>query len=64
MYVCLCHGVTDSQIREAVCQGAGSMRKLREELGVASNCGRCAQYAKQVLNDTLSLPEMQQPSAA
>lgn len=51
MYVCLCQGVTDRQIREAVGEGACTMRKLRMELGVASSCGRCAQYAKQVLDE-------------
>lgn len=54
MYVCLCQGVTDRQIREAVDEGASSMRKLRMELGVASACGRCAQHAKQVLDEARS----------
>ncbi len=52
MYVCLCEGVTDGQIRRAVSEGHSSMRKLREHLGVASSCGRCALYAKQVLDET------------
>lgn len=52
MYVCICHGVTDRQIREAVCDGVASMRALRQELGVASNCGRCAPYAKQILDES------------
>lgn len=51
MYVCLCEGVTDRQIREAVQDGASSMRKLRQQLGVASNCGRCACHAKQLLDE-------------
>ncbi|MCU0869315.1 MAG: bacterioferritin-associated ferredoxin, partial [Burkholderiales bacterium] len=52
MYVCLCHGVTDGQIRRAVDAGCCSMRKLSQELKVATNCGRCAVHAKQVLDDT------------
>ena len=52
MYVCLCQGVTDHQIRKAVGEGASSMRKLRQELGVAATCGRCAAFAKQVLDET------------
>lgn len=52
MYVCLCQGVTDRQIREAVSDGACSMRQLRQELGVAATCGRCATFAKQVLDET------------
>ena len=51
MYVCLCEGVTDGQIRTAVGVGVSSMRQLREQLGVASQCGRCACHAKQLLDE-------------
>lgn len=54
MYVCLCKCVTDCQIREAVCEGACSMRELRACLGVATQCGRCAQHARRVLKETLN----------
>jgi bacterioferritin-associated ferredoxin len=54
MYVCLCKGVTDCQIREAVCEGACSMRELRTCLGVATQCGRCAHHAQRVLKETLN----------
>ena len=42
MYVCVCRAVTERQVREAVQSGVESMRGLREQLGVASECGRCA----------------------
>lgn len=58
MYVCLCEGVTDGQIREAIYEGCCSYREVRETLGVASQCGKCACLAKQVVRDTLS--EVQQ----
>jgi len=64
MYVCMCHGVTDKQIRQAVCDGAASMRELRQELGVASDCGRCAQFAKQLLDETLSGSQVRRLNAA
>lgn len=54
MYVCMCHGITDRQIREAVCDGVGSLHELSAELGVASSCGRCAEYAQELLDETLS----------
>lgn len=53
MYVCLCNAVTDSEIRQAVCEGACSLRELRDKLGVASNCGRCAPFARELLEQTL-----------
>ena len=49
MYVCVCHAVTDSQVRQAVHQGATMMRDLRQQLGVASECGRCACCARDIL---------------
>ncbi|MFC6327818.1 bacterioferritin-associated ferredoxin [Alloalcanivorax gelatiniphagus] len=52
MYVCLCNGITDSQIREAAESGCDSLRDLRRELGVGSQCAKCARHARQVLRDT------------
>lgn len=54
MYVCLCHNVTDTDIRYLVrTQGVDSMRELREHLGVATQCGKCAKCAKDVLRDAV-----------
>ncbi|MCC2638645.1 MAG: BFD-like (2Fe-2S)-binding protein [Moraxellaceae bacterium] len=54
MYVCICKAVTDGQIREAVSEGCCSMRELRQCLGVATQCGRCAPEARQVLDAALA----------
>ena len=54
MYVCLCQGVTDGQIREAIYEGCCSYRDVRESLGVGTQCGKCACVAKQVVRETLS----------
>lgn len=54
MYVCLCNGITESQIRDAVYGGAGSLPELKVGLGVASSCGRCADCAQQVIQEILS----------
>ena len=54
MYVCLCTGVTDGQIRDAIFEGCCSYREVREATGVASQCGKCACLAKQVVRETLS----------
>jgi bacterioferritin-associated ferredoxin len=53
MYVCICRAVTDTDIREAVQNGCCSMRDLRNCLGVATQCGRCALTARDVLNESL-----------
>ncbi len=54
MYVCLCTGVTDRQIREAAENGVTSMRQLGKELGVGRQCGRCACTAREILRESRS----------
>lgn len=49
MYVCLCKGVTDRDIEQAVTHGCRSMRELKSELGVGAQCGRCTSHAREVL---------------
>ena len=49
MYICVCHAVTDTHIREAVEAGAKTLRDLRRTLGVTSECGRCASCAHDCL---------------
>lgn len=49
MYVCICNGVTDRQIRDAVCRGARRLEDLSRELGVATGCGSCACVASELL---------------
>jgi bacterioferritin-associated ferredoxin len=54
MYVCLCKGVTCGAIRSAVQeQGASHLRDLSRNLGVATQCGKCACAARQILQDAL-----------
>ena len=54
MYVCVCKGVTDNAVREAIYQGADRMRDLKSCLGVTEQCGLCACHVKQVLDETLT----------
>lgn len=49
MYICICEGITERQIKTAIKGGASSVRDLRNELGVASQCGQCGKCAKNLL---------------
>ena len=49
MIVCVCRRVSDHQIRRAAAEGATSLECLQFELGVATQCGRCADCASRVL---------------
>lgn len=53
MYVCLCKAVTDRQIRESVSGGAATYADIRRELGVATQCGKCGQLAKSIIQTTV-----------
>jgi len=53
MYVCLCKGITDTQIRAAVEDGASSIREVRNSLGVASQCGKCGILAREIVREAL-----------
>ncbi|BFM12319.1 hypothetical protein R50072_24720 [Simiduia litorea] len=55
MYVCICKGITDSQITDAVAGGATNLRKVRKALGVASQCGKCSMLAQEIIDETLQM---------
>jgi bacterioferritin-associated ferredoxin len=53
MYICVCKGITDTQIRDAVSEGASTLEDVRSMLGVASKCGKCACLADSVINESV-----------
>lgn len=54
MYICVCSGVTETQILEAVAEGAKNLGDLRAATGCASNCCQCVTAAVDLLD---SAPE-------
>ena len=62
MIVCVCRRISDHQIRQAAAEGAVSLECLQFELGVATQCGRCADCATSLLRAALpqaAAPERQ-----
>lgn len=51
VYVCVCNGVTDHQIREAAAAGCGSMAELTMRTGCGASCGCCVTTAARLLED-------------
>ncbi len=51
MYVCLCHGVTDHDIRRAAEAGCGSLAELTMRTGLGSGCGSCGELASEILGE-------------
>ncbi len=65
MYVCICNGVTERQVREAAQAGCGSMPELTMRTGVGANCGSCLPLAEAIMSEVrqqrlLPLPVLSQ----
>lgn len=62
MYVCLCTGITDTQIRQALESGCGNLRDLRHKLGVGKQCGKCLVAASELLRAPPAAANVCQPA--
>jgi len=51
MYVCVCQGITDRQIRRVVDEGARSLSEVQMQLPVGGCCGRCQDFAEALIRD-------------
>jgi bacterioferritin-associated ferredoxin len=54
MYVCICYGVTEKDIKKAAKAGAQSLQDIKQSTGCATGCGTCADVALEVLQDAHS----------
>ena len=52
VYICICNAVTDREIRQCADLGVQTLDQLRECLGVASCCGKCAGPARALLGES------------
>jgi bacterioferritin-associated ferredoxin len=51
MYICICTGVTDSDIKRCVEQkGVEDIKGLKAELGACGQCGKCVPEARRILS--------------
>jgi bacterioferritin-associated ferredoxin len=56
MYLCICKPVSDTQIRQAVTQGARTVDDVRARLGVGTECGKCLDSIRELLDAVLTQP--------
>ena len=56
MYVCICNGVTERQIREAATAGCTTVAELTMRTGAGANCGSCLDMAMDVLQAAQPAP--------
>lgn len=62
MYICICNAVTDSQIKDALDDGAASIADLNKALSVGSCCGKCTRSARQIIKQYRSAMEIDELS--
>lgn len=63
MYVCLCNGVTDREIREVAAGGCRTLPELTMRTGCGATCGSCLDMAQQILDEVhaaLDVPVLSQ----
>jgi len=53
MYVCVCHGISDKRLNQAIQEGVRSFEQLQACTGVATCCGSCEPCARQILDERL-----------
>jgi bacterioferritin-associated ferredoxin len=51
MYVCVCHGVTEDDVRDHVTAGACSAKDVRAACGMRPGCGSCVNRICALINE-------------
>ncbi len=54
MYVCICKGITENQIRDAIRGGLCTRKEIFRCLKVGTACGKCNQEVGDLLRSSLS----------
>ncbi|HYO01153.1 MAG TPA: (2Fe-2S)-binding protein [Mycobacterium sp.] len=50
MYVCLCAGVTNQTVANAVDAGARTSREVADACGAGGECGRCRRTVRAIID--------------
>lgn len=61
VYVCICNGVTDHDIRQAADAGCRSLPELTMRTGAGGNCGSCLEMVAQLLDQARGTRELPLP---
>ncbi|MEO8816491.1 MAG: (2Fe-2S)-binding protein [Mycobacterium sp.] len=54
MYVCLCAGVTNQMVSDAVAAGASTSKEVATMCGAGGDCGRCRCTVRGIIEATLA----------
>lgn len=51
MIVCVCHYVSDREVKAEIARGVTTVDGLKASLGVATCCGQCENCVQELVND-------------
>ena len=54
MYVCICNGFRERELRDAVLRGARNVKEAYTALGSEPCCGCCVEEAQDFIEETLA----------
>lgn len=60
MYVCVCRGITDRDIRKAISEGANSVSDVAQMIGAGTGCGSCHDFTQELIHEARSLESIDQ----
>ena len=61
MYVCICNGITDHQIREVAEAGCRTVAELTMRTGAGACCGSCVDMAQSLLDEVQAARDLALP---
>jgi bacterioferritin-associated ferredoxin len=64
MYVCLCFGISENRLQQAIQEGARSFEQLQSCTGVATCCGACEPCARELLDSERLASRVPAPQAS
>ena len=51
MVVCLCQGVSERRVREAIADGATTRKKVTRACGAGAGCGACHESIREIIGE-------------
>jgi len=64
VYVCLCNGLTDRQVQQAVAAGAAAVKEIYAACACRAQCGRCAKTLRELMRNHACCGGATAPAAA
>ena len=51
MFVCICRAVSSTTVRDAIADGARTVKQVSEACGASKDCGRCVVHVRALLEE-------------